>query len=358
MLPFFSEKFGNASSLHSFGLQAQKALEDSREILAKFLGAQREEIIFTSGGTEANNLALLGSVRRFKNNGKHIIVSAVEHPSVLETARYIEKEGFRVTYLAVDDSGRIELDKLQTALSSETILVSVMHANNEIGTLQPIAQIGRMLREKNILFHVDAVQTVGHLPLNVCDLNVDLLSLSAHKFYGPKGIGALYVRKGVVLESLLLGGNQENGLRASTQNVAGAVGLACAIGICQNQMSEETLVERGLRNFLIDEVLKSINGARLNGHATERLPNNAHFAFEKVHAADLLVALDQCGIAASMGSACKAAVREPSGVLKAIGLSDQLALGALRISLGRTTTKAQVEYLIEQLFNIVRILRK
>ncbi len=357
MLPFFSEKFGNPSSPHSFGLAAQKALEDSRETVAKFLGAQRQEIIFTSGGSEANNLALLGTARRLKSKGSHIIVSSLEHPSVLETALYIEKQGFRVTYLAVDKNGQISLDEFVSALCDQTILVSVMHANNEIGTLEPIEQIGKILRNKNILFHVDAVQTVGHLPINVADWNIDLLSLSAHKFYGPKGIGALYVRHGVVLENLFWGGNQENGLRPSTQNVAGIVGLAKALEICQKQMAQEALDQTALRDFLIVELLKRIDGVRLNGHATERLPNNAHFVFEKIKGSDLLVSFDQNGIAASMGSACKAGTFKPSHVLKAIGLSDQLALGALRISLGRTTTKAQVEYLIEKLLNAVKHLR-
>ncbi len=357
ILPFFTEKFGNASSPHSFGLAAQKALDDSRESVAKFLGARRQEIVFTGSGTESNNLGLLGAARRLKVKGNHIIVSAIEHPSVLEVAHYIEKEDFRVTYLGVDDRGQILLEEFLDALSDQTILVSIMHANNEIGTLQPIAQIGRMLREKNILFHVDAVQTVGHLPIDVKDLNIDLLSLSAHKFYGPKGIGALYVREGVALESLLLGGNQENGLRASTQNVAGAVGLACALQICEKQMTQDALDQTALRNFLIEEVLKRIDGVRLNGHPTERLPNNVHFVFEKIKAADLLVSLDQCGISASMGSACKAGIFKPSHVLQAIGLSDELALGALRISLGRTTTKVQVEYLIEQLQKCIKRIR-
>lgn len=358
MLPFFVEKFGNPSSAHSFGLAAQKVLEDSRETVANFLGAQAGEIIFTGSGTEANNLVLLGAARSLKNKGNHIIISSIEHPSVLEAARYIEKEGFRVTYLAVDSSGQISPDELWDTLSDETILVSIMHANNEIGTLQPIAQVGSKLRAKHIIFHVDAVSTVGHLPVDVQTLNVDLLSFSAHKFYGPKGMGALYVRKGVVLQGLLWGGNQENGLRASTQNVAGAVGLATALRICQNQMASESVEQALLRDFLIEEVLKRIDGVRLNGHPRERLANNAHFAFEKIKGVDLLVSLDQFGIAASMGSACKAGVIKPSSVLRAIGLKDEFALGALRISLGRSTTKAQVEYLIEQLSKIIKMLRR
>lgn len=357
MLPFFIHKFGNASSPHSFGFAAQKALEDSRETLAKFLGARREEIVFTSGGTEANNLALMGLAHRSKNKGNHIIVSAIEHPSVLETARYLETQGFQVTYLNVNAQGQIALDQLRSAFSDQTILVSVMHASNEIGTIEPIAQIGQMTRERKIIFHVDAVQTIGHLPIDVQALNVDLLSLSAHKFYGPKGVGALYVRKGVHLDSCLLGGDQEQGLRASTQNVAGTVGLAKAIDLAAQTMADEAVAQRVLRDFLIAEVLKNIDGARLNGHAQERLSNNAHFVFEKIKGEALLMNLDRVGIAASMGSACKAGSMESSHVLRAIGVSDDLAAGALRISLGRSTTRIEIDDLLGKLIDAVKVLR-
>ncbi len=357
MLPFFTQKFGNASSVHSFGFEAQKALEDSRETLAKFLGARREEIVFTSGGTEANNLALMGLAHRLKNKGNHIIVSAIEHSSVLEMARYLEKQGFQVTYLNVNAQGQVTLDQLRAALLDQTILVSVMHASNEIGTIEPIAQIGQMTRERKINFHVDAVQTVGHLPIDVQALNVDLLSLSAHKFYGPKGVGALYVRKGVHLDSCLLGGDQEQGLRASTQNVAGAVGLAKAIDLAAQTMADEVAAQSVLRDFLIAEVLKNIDGARLNGHAQERLPNNAHFVFEKIKGEALLMNLDRVGIAASMGSACKAGSMESSHVLRAIGVSDNLASGALRISLGRSTTRIEIDDLLGKLIDAVKVLR-
>lgn len=358
MMPFFTEKFGNASSPHSFGLEAQKALEDSREILARFIGASREEMVFTSGGTEANNLAMIGVARHLKSQGNHIITTKIEHPSVLETVQYLEKEGFRVTYLNVDKNGLISLEELQKAILEQTILISIMHASNEIGTLQAIAEIGKIARAKGILFHADAVQTIGHLPINVKDINVDLLSLAAHKFYGPKGMGALYVRKGVQLASQLLGGNQEHGLRASTQNVAGVVGLAKAIEMCSQRMIAEAAEQTMLRNYLVTEVLKRIDGSRLNGHAQNRLPNNAHFAFENIKGESLLMSLDMVGIAASMGSACKAGAMEPSHVLKAIGLSDELAFGALRISIGRWTTKEQIEYLLEQLPKAIRQLRK
>ena len=359
MLPYFTQKFGNASSPHSFGLEAQKALEDSRETLAKFIGAERarEEIVFTSGGTEANNLALIGAARRLKIKGDHIIVSQIEHPSVLETAQYLEKEGFRVTYLPVDREGKVSVEELQKVLSPDTILVSIMFASNEIGTIQPISEIGKITREKSILFHVDAVQVVGHLPVDVKALNVDMLSLASHKFYGPKGVGALYIRKGVAIDSYLFGGNQEKGLRASTQNVAGAVGLAKAIEICETRMQREEVQQTKLRNFLINGVLKTIAGSRLNGHPQDRLPNNAHFSFEGIKGEALLLSLDMAGIAASMGSACKAGSMEPSHVLKAIGLSNDLAFGALRISIGRWTHKDHIEYLLEQLPKCIAQLR-
>ncbi len=357
MLPFFTEHFGNASSPHHFGRESQKSLENSREIVAKFLGANREEMVFTSGGTESNNLALLGASRKNRTKGDHIIVSQIEHPSVLEVVKYLEKEGFVVTYLAVDEYGRVTAEQVEKAITDKTILISIMHANNEIGTLQPIAEIGKICRQKNIIFHVDAVQTVGHLPVDVKALNVDLLSLASHKLYGPKGVGALYIRKGIKISSHLLGGNQEQGLRASTQNIAGAVGLARAIQMCDQSMLPEAGTQMKLRNILIDEIPKRISGAKLNGHPVERLPNNCHFAFDKIQGESLLLSLDMSGIAASMGSACKAGAMEPSHVLRGIGLPDELCYGALRISLGRWTTKAHIDYLLEKLPQIVKQLR-
>ena len=357
MLPFFTEHFGNASSPHHFGREAQKALENSRETLAKFIGANRDEIIFTSGGTEANNLALLGVAHKSRAKGDHIIVSTIEHPSVLETAQYLEKEGFRITYLPVDEYGRVSVEQVQKAVTDKTILISIMHANNEIGTLQPIADIGKFSREKNIIFHVDAVQTVGHLPVQVKALNADLLSLAAHKLYGPKGMGALYVRKGIKITPHLLGGNQEQGLRASTQNIAGAVGLAKALDLCDQNMLPEAATQMNYRNILMKEIPKRIPGVKLNGHPTERLPNNCHFAFEKIQGESLLLSLDMAGIAASMGSACKAGAMEPSHVLRGIGLSDELSYGALRISLGRWTTRAHIDHFLEKLPQCIKQLR-
>lgn len=357
MMPYWTERFGNAASPHAFGLEAQKALEDSREILAKFLGASRDEIVFTSGGSEANNLALIGLSRQLRSKGNHIIISQVEHPSVLETAQFLESEGCKVTYLPVDAFGLVSIEDVKKALTDKTILVSVMHASNEIGTVQPVKEIGKVVREKNILFHVDAVQTVAHLPFAVQDLDADLLSLSAHKFYGPKGIGALYIRKGVKISPHLFGGNQEQGRRASTQNVAGAVGLAKALEIAKPKMADEQKTQTLFRDQIISAVLKTVDGSKLNGHPQQRLPNNCHFAFEGVKGEALLVSLDMAGIAASMGSACKAGSLEPSHVLRAIGLSKELAFGALRLSVGRFTTENDVVYLLEQLPKVIKQLR-
>ncbi|OGX24040.1 MAG: cysteine desulfurase NifS [Omnitrophica WOR_2 bacterium RIFCSPHIGHO2_01_FULL_48_9] len=358
MTPYFYEKFGNASSPHSVGREAQKALEDSRETLARFLGANAEEFIFTSGATESNNQAIIGIARQLKNKGKHIVVSQIEHHSVLEPIYYLEKEGYTITYLPVDPVGLVDVQNLKKALTGQTILVCLIQASNEIGTIQSIAEIGTIVREQNIHFHVDAVQTVGHIPVNVKELHADTLSLSAHKFYGPKGVAALYVRKGVRLPSFLMGGGQERGLRASTQNVAGAVGLAKAIQLCQDTMAQEADLQKKLRDTLLNEIPKRIAGVIVNGHRTQRLPNNAHFSFEKVSGESLLMSLDMAGIAASMGSACTSGAMEPSHVLRAIGLSDELAFGSLRVTLGRWTTEEDVDYLLEELPKVVKRLRK
>ncbi len=357
MEPYFFERFGNPSSSHAFGRQAQKALEESRETLARLIGANSEEIIFNSGATEGNNHAILGIARSFKNQGRHILCSSVEHHSVLESMAYLEKEGFKVTYLPVDETGLVDPQAVKKAVTKETILIVVMHASNEIGTIQPIVQIGRIAKEYKIPFLVDAVQAVGHIPVDVNELGADLLSLSAHKFYGPKGIGALYARKGIKISSFLLGGDQEKSRRASTQNVAGAVGLAKAVELCQTRMNEEMIIQKGFRDRLFEEIPKRIPGVRGNGHWIQRLPNNAHFSFEKISGEALLMSLDMIGIAASMGSACTSGAMEPSHVLRAIGLSDELALGSLRITLGRWTTQEEIDYLLEKLPGIVASLR-
>jgi len=357
MEPFFFEKFGNASSPHTYGREAQAALESSRETVARFIGANSDEIIFTSGATESNNHAVFGTARALRERGNHIIVSAIEHHSVLEPIEYLKREGFSVTYLPVDSTGLVNPFQIQSAITDKTILIAVMHASNEIGTIQPIGDIGKIAKQAQVPFLVDAVQTVGHIPVNVNELNCDLLSLSAHKFYGPKGVGALYIRRKTKINNFLLGGDQEKSRRASTQNVAGCVGLAKAIELCEAQMKQEADVQMKLRDHLLREIPKRIDGVKVNGHVQNRLPNNAHFAFEKIEGEALLMSLDMEGIAASMGSACTSGAMEPSHVLRAMGLSDELAYGSLRLSIGRWTTQEHIDYLLEQLPKIVKRLR-
>ena len=357
MTPYFFEKFGNASSPHSIGRDAQKVLEESRETLARFIGAKAEEIIFNSGATEANNHVIFSLARRLKDKGNHIVVSAIEHHSVLAPIEHLAKEGFKITYLKVLGDGLVDPQEIKKTITDKTILIAVMHASNEIGTIQPIAEIGKIAKENNILFLTDTVQTVGHIPVNVGELGADFISLSAHKFYGPKGIGALYIRKGTKIDPYLVGGDQEKNQRAGTQNVAGAVGLAKAIELCQSQMNDEMSFQTKLRDRLLIEIPQRIGGVKINGHLTKRLPNNAHFSFEKVDGESLLLALDMNGICSSMGSACTAGAMAPSHVLKAIGLSDELALGSLRITIGRWTTDEQIDYLLTKLPETVKTLR-
>ena len=357
MHPYFYTRFGNPASPHAFGREALKAMEDARQSVACSIGARPEEIIFNSGATEGNNHAILGIAHACKDKGRHIIISAIEHHSLEAPAGYLAKEGYKITYLPVSREGLVDPRQVQDAITDETILVAVMHANNEIGTIEPAAQIGRIARAKGIPFLVDAVQTVGHIPVNVDELGADLLTMSAHKFYGPKGVGALYVRKKTKLASFLLGGGQEGGRRASTQNVAGAIGLAKALELCLGNMPQELATQTRLRDQLLNEIPKRIDGVVINGHRTSRLPNNAHFAFEKLSGESLLMSLDMAGICASMGSACKAGAMEPSRILLAIGLSDELAHGALRVTIGRWTTQAHIDYLLEQLPRMVARLR-
>jgi cysteine desulfurase len=357
MEPYFFEKFGNASSLHAYGQEAKKALEDSRQRLADFIGAKPEEIVFTSGGTESDNSALLGAAYALEKKGNHIITSAIEHHAISEPAKFLEKQGFKVTYLGVDKDGLVSGEDLKRAITDKTILISVMHANNEIGTLQPIAQLGKLAKDKGIYFHTDAVQTVGHIPVNVDQLNVDLLSLSAHKFYGPKGVGALYIRKGIRLETFMRGGDQERGRRASTHNITGIVGLACAIELCQHKMTEEIKFQSILRDRLIKEIPARIPEVRLNGHPTQRLPNSVNFSIKYIEGESMLLSLDMLGIACSTGSACTSSSLEPSHVLLAIGLDHETAHGSLRITLGRFTRQSDVDYLLEKLPLVVQKLR-
>ncbi len=358
MRPYFTDKFGNPSSIHSFGQEAKKGLEDARQALADFLGAKPEEIVFTSGGTESNNLAIFGSCGALEKKGKHIITSNIEHHAVSEPCKVLEKKGYGVTYVKVNKDGIIDPADVKKAISDKTVLISIMQANNEIGAIQPIAEIGRIAREKGIAFHTDAVQTVGHIPVNVNDLNVDLLSLSAHKFYGPKGVGALYVRKGARINRYLHGGEQENGRRASTSNVPGIVGLAKAIELCKLKLKEEADFQTGLRDALIKGLLAKIDKCRLNGHPSQRLPNNVNMSFEYIEGESMLLNLDMLGISASTGSACSSSSLEPSHVLLAIGLPHEVAHGSLRFSLGRWTKKSDIDYLIKELPEIVDKLRQ
>jgi len=347
MLPYFRERFGNPSSLHSFGLEARTALEESREKVARLLGADPEEIIFTSGGTESDNLALKGIAYKNRSEGRHIVTTAIEHPAVLEVSRELEREGFQVTYVAVDHDGLVDLSALEGALRKDTILISVMHANNEIGTIQPLEKIGQMAEERDIYFHTDAVQTAGKIPVKVKDLGTDLLSLSAHKLYGPKGIGALYVRKGSRIQSITEGGGHERGMRSGTENVAGIVGLGRAADLAREIMHEEMERLTRLRDSLAELVLGRVEKAWINGSMTRRLPSNLNFGFEYVEGESLLLYLDSKGIAVSTGSACSSHKLEPSHVLLALGLKPEQCHGSLRITMGRSNSKDDVDYVAE-----------
>ena len=358
MEPYFFEKFGNPSSIHTEGQEAKGAIEEARERLAVFLGAKPEEIIFTSGGTESNNFAIEGVAYAQEKKGNHIITTSIEHHAITEPCKFLEKRGFKITYVGVDKYGLVSPSDIKKAITDKTILVSVMHANNEIGAIQPIAQIGKIAKDSGIYFHTDAVQTVGHIPTNVNDLNVDLLSLSAHKFYGPKGVGALYVRKGTRIERFLHGGDQEKGRRASTHNTPGIVGLSKAIELCQDKMKDEAKFQTGLRDRLIKEIKEKISDVYLNGHPQQRLPNNVNFSIKYIEGESILLNLDMLGIAASTGSACTSSSLEPSHVLLAIGLSHEIAHGSLRITLGRWTKESDIDYLLEHLPKVVEKLRR
>ena len=357
MLPYLSDKFGNASSLHSFGQEAKEALEESREKVAKLLAASPEEIIFTSGGTESDNLALKGIAQRNKDKGKHIITTNVEHPAILETCKKLEKEGFAVTYLPVTGKGLVDLVTLEAAIRPDTILISVMHANNEIGTIQPLEEIGRLAAEKDIYLHTDAVQSVGKIPTDVNALGVDLLSLSAHKLYGPKGVGALYIRRGTKLESIVQGGGHERGMRSGTENVAGIVGLANAADLCEPRMASEARRLTDLRDKLAKMVLDSVKDAWINGTMKMRLPGNLNFGFKYVEGESLLLFLDSKGIAVSTGSACSSHKLEPSHVLLSLGLKPEQCHGSLRITMGRSNTLEEVDYVAQSIAEAVERFR-
>jgi len=358
MEPYFFEKFGNASSIHAEGQEAKVALEDAREKLAAFLGAKPEEIIFTSGGTESDNSAVQGVAYALSNKGNHIITTAIEHHAITEPCKFLEKRGFKVTFVGVDKYGLVSAQDIKKAITDKTILISVMHANNEIGTIQPLAEIGEIAREKGIYFHTDAVQTVGHIPTDVNELKVDLLSLSAHKFYGPKGVGALYIRKGTRIERFLHGGDQERGRRASTHNTSGIVGLGKAVELCRDKMKDEAAFQASLRDKLIKEIPEKIPDVYLNGHPTLRLPNNVNFSIKYIEGESILLNLDMLGIAASTGSACTSTSLEPSHVLLAIGLPHEIAHGSLRLTIGRWTEAEDINYLLKNLPEVVQKLRQ
>jgi len=358
MEPYFSEKFGNTMSLHSFGQEAKTALEESREIVADLMGAKPSEIIFTSSATESNNLALKGVAFANRNKGNHIIISSIEHACIMESAKWLERQGFEITRLKVDKYGLVDPDEVKKAIKKETILVSIMHANNEIGTIEPIEEIGKICKERGVYFHTDAAQSFGKIPINVNKMNIDLMTVSSHKMYGPKGAAALFVREGTKIEPILHGGGHEMGLRSSTVNVAAIVGFAEACKIAKKEMEKEAKRLTKLRDKLIKGVLEKIPGSYLNGHPTKRLPNNANFWFEGVEGESIVIQLDLLGIAASTGSACSSEKLEPSYVLLAIGLRPEQAHGSLRLSLGRWTTEKDIDYALEVLPKVIKRLRK
>ena len=357
MLPYFSEKFGNASSLHSYGLEAKEALEDAREKVAALLGAKAGEIIFTSGGTESDNLALKGIAYKNRDKGKHIITTNFEHPAILETCRQLEKEGFAVTYLPVTAEGMVEPASLEAAIRPDTILISVMHANNEIGTIQPIEDIGKIAADKDIYLHTDAVQSVGKIPVDVGALGVDLLSISAHKLYGPKGVGALYIRKGSKIAAITQGGGHERGLRSGTENIPGIVGLGRAAQLSGERMAEDGQRLSSLSDRLAGKVLERIRESWVNGSLKRRLPGSLNFGFKYVEGESLLLFLDSKGIAVSTGSACSSHKLAPSHVLLSLGLPQELCHGSLRITMGRSNTMEEVDYVADCIVEAVERFR-
>lgn len=358
MKPYFTEYYGNPSSIYTFAEEAGKGVADSRAALAKVIGAKTEEIYFTGGGSESDNWALKATAEAYGNKGKHIITTKIEHHAILHTAEYLEKKGFEVTYLDVDEDGKIRLDELEKAIREDTILISIMAANNEIGTIQPLEEIGKLAKEHGVLFHTDAVQAFGHIEIDVDKMNIDMLSASGHKVNGPKGIGIMYIRKGVKILSFIHGGAQERQRRAGTHNVPGIVGFGKAAEIANNNLKERSEYETELRDYLIERVLKEIPYSRLNGHRTDRLPNNANFCFRFVEGESMLILLDQKGICASSGSACTSGSLDPSHVLLAIGLPHEIAHGSLRITLSEKTTKEEIDYTVDELKKIIERLRQ
>ena len=357
MLPYFTEYYGNASTIYDLGNHSKNAMNEARDIIADALGAKGEEIYFTAGGSESDNWALKATAEAYKSKGNHIITSKIEHHAILHTCEWLEKQGFEVTYVDVDENGVIKLDELKKAIRPTTILISVMFANNEIGTIQPIKEIGEIAKEHGILFHTDAVQAFGQVPINVDECHIDMLSASGHKLNGPKGIGFLYIRKGVKIRSFVHGGAQERKRRAGTENIPGIVGLGVATKRAIASMQERTAKEIELRDYLIDRVLKEIPYTRLNGHRTNRLPNNANFSFQFIEGESMLIMLDMDGICGSSGSACTSGSLDPSHVLLAIGLPHEIAHGSLRLTLSEEITKEDIDFVIEKLKSIIERLR-
>ena len=357
MLPYFTEYYGNPSSVYEFSTPSKKAIAEARETIAKSLGAKTNEIYFTAGGSESDNWAIKATAEAYESKGKHIITSKIEHHAVLHTCEYLEKRGFEITYLDVDENGTVKLDELKKAIRPDTILISIMFANNEIGTIQPIKEIGEIAKEHGIIFHTDAVQAYAHVPINVDEYHIDMLSVSGHKFNGPKGIGFLYIRTGLKLRSFIHGGSQERKRRGGTENVPGIVGIGKAVEIAMANLAERTAYEVELRDYLIDRVLSEVPYVRLNGHLTNRLPNNANFAFQFIEGESLLIMLDMQGICGSSGSACTSGSLDPSHVLLAIGLPHEIAHGSLRLTLSEETTKEDIDFTVDEIKKIVEKLR-
>ena len=357
MMPYFSEIYCNPSAAYSFATKGRIAIEEARNYAAKLIGASDMEIYFTSGGSESDNWAIKAVAESFSDKGKHIITTKIEHHAVLHTCEYLERHGFDITYLNVDSDGKVRLDELKKSIREDTILISVMTANNEIGTIQPVAEIGKIAHEKGILFHTDAVQAYGHIPINVDEMNIDLLSASGHKFNGPKGVGIMYIRKGVKIRSFIHGGSQERGRRAGTYNVPEIAGLGTAAKLAMENMAKRAEKEKELRDYFIDRISAEIPYTVLNGHREDRLPNNINFCFRFVEGESVLIMLDQAGICASSGSACTSGAIDPSHVLRAIGLSDEMAHESLRLTLSYENTKEEIDTVVGELKRIVERLR-
>ena len=357
MLPYFTEHYGNPSAIYSFAGESKKAVDEARANVADLINARPEDIYFTGGGSESDNWALKATAEAYESKGKHIITSKIEHHAIIHTCAYLEQKGYEVTYLDVDEDGKISLEELEKAIRPDTILISIMSANNEIGTIQPIKEIGKIAHDHGVLFHTDAVQAFGHITIDVEEMNIDMLSASGHKINGPKGIGVMYIRKGVKIRSFIHGGAQERKRRAGTHNVPGIVGIGTAAKLAKENMEERSAKEIALRDHLIERILKEIPYTRLNGHRTDRLPNNANFCFRFIEGESMLILLDQAGICGSSGSACTSGSLDPSHVLLAIGLPHEIAHGSLRLTLSEKNTMEEIDYTVDELKKIIERLR-